>query len=185
MVVENTSKISGEEAFESLYESGKSQNVKKYYYAGFITLIGLGIVLYGLFGANSQWLMAGGIFTAFGIGLFIYNAFIIFRLPKDIRKNNKDILTYGVTYNYRFREQGVDLTITVNGKRSKGSYSYQDFKKVYEYEDRFVLKLKDNDVVYVLKEGFENERMISFFKKNVTLNKKLKIVSKKKNPTEK
>ena len=183
MVVENTSKISGEQAYESLLESGRNTNMKKYLYAAFILLLGGGVAMYGFFSGNVQFLTAGGIFGAFGLGLIIYNAIIIARLPKDIKKSNKDILEYGVTYTYRFREQSVELTVNVNGKKSKGSSTYYDFRKVYEYEDKFVLKLKDNDVVYVLKEGFQNERMIEFFKKNITLNKKLKIVDKKKNPT--
>lgn len=170
-------------AFESLYKSGKTINNKKYIYALIITLIGLGVVIYGVTSQNVQWTTTGGIFGAFGIGLAIYNMILIMRLPKEIKKNNKDILEYGVTYTYRFREQGVDLTIICNGKKSKGSYDYAEFKKVYEYEDRYIMKLKDGEVVYVLKNGFQNDRMIDFYKKNVTLNRKLKIVDKKKNPT--
>ena len=93
-------------------------------------------------------------------------------------RTNKDIIEYGVTYNYKFREQSIELNVNVNGKKSKGSYQYSEFKKIEEYDDRYILRLKDGDLVYVLKSGFENERMIQFFVKNVSLNK-LKIVAKK------
>ena len=183
MVVENVSKISGEMAFESLYNAAKTQNNKKYYYCLFIVLVGVAGLLFGLLGNQPMFLTTGGIFITFGIGMAIYNSFIIFKLPKSIKKNNEDIIEHGVTYNYKFREQSIELLINVNGKKSKGSYKYDEFKKIEEYEDRYILRLKDGDLVYVLKNGFENERMIEFFVKNVSLNK-LKIVAKK-NPTNK
>ena len=185
MVVENVSNISGEMAFEALYSSIKQGNNKKYIYALVILVIGAGILMYGIFSAQSMWLTAGGIFAAFGVGLILYNLVMSFRAPKDIRKNNKEIVENGVIYTYRFREQGVDLQINCNGKRSKGTYLYSDFKRIFEYNDRFEMKLKDGDVLFVIKSGFTNDRMIEFFRKNVTLNKKLKIVKKEEKVVEK
>ena len=178
MVVENVSKIRGDMAFESLYSAAKKQNNKKYYYCLFIFLIGVAAIIYGVSANQPMFLTTGGIFGAFGIGIAMYNFFIIIKLPSTIKKNNKDIIEYGVTYNYKFREQSIELNVNVNGKKSKGSYQYSEFKKIEEYDDRYILRLKDGDLVYVLKSGFENERMIQFFVKNVSLNK-LKIVAKK------
>lgn len=183
MVVENVSNISGEMAFDALYASAKRNNNKKYLYSAIICALGAGVLVYGLLSSQSMWVTAGGIFTAFGIGLVLYTIVILFKLPRDIRKDNKEIMEHGVTYTYKFREQGVDLMVNINGKKSKGTYSYLDFRKVYDYDERFELRLKDGECLFVLKNGFTNERMIEFFKKNVTLNKKLKIVKKEeKNP---
>ena len=44
--------------------------------------------------------------------------------------------------------------------------------KVYEYDDLYELVFDGYEVLYVLKNGFENERMIEFFIKNLTINKK-------------
>ena len=41
-----------------------------------------------------------------------------------------------------------------------------------EYDDLYELVFDGYEVLYVLKNGFENERMIEFFIKNLTINKK-------------
>ena len=178
MVVENVSNISGDMAFNSLYASVKQGNNKKYIYAFIILVIGIGILVYGILSSQAMWLTAGGIFASFGIGLVFYNIIMNVKIPRDIKKSNKEIIENGVIYTYRFREQGVDIQINCNVKKTKGTYLYSDFRKVIEYDNRFEMKLKDGDVLFVLMEGFTNERMVEFFRKNVTLNKKLKIVKK-------
>lgn len=181
MVVENKSVISKEKAYESLYASSKRNLVKRYIYALLLVVVGIGIIVYSLLvksESQSSMIVFGGTFTALGIAVAVYTLISIIKAPKDIRKQNPSICEYGVTYEYRFREQGCDLVLNINGKKSKGTYPYTEFKKVYEYEDSFEIRLASSQVLYALKEGFQNERMIEFFKKNLQTNKKLKIISK-------
>ena len=71
---------------------------------------------------------------------------------------------------------------SVQCKKKKINYSYLDFKKIYEYDDLFEIRLQSKEVLLCLKEGFENdqEKMIDFFIKNVSSNKKLVIIDKRK-----
>lgn len=181
MVVFNRSEISKEKAFDALYQSSKRNLNKRYIYALLLFLAGVGIVIYSLVGVQTQGTsttVLGGIFSSLGIAVAVYTFIQIQKSPKDIKKQNPDICEYGVIYEYKFREQGCDLVLNVNGKKAKGSYTYQEFKRVFEYEDCFEIRLDSSQVLYALKSGFENERMIGFFRKNLSTNKKLKIIDK-------
>lgn len=182
MIVTNRSEISKEVAFDALYKSSKRNLSKRYIYALILFLFGLGIVVYAIASKNqdsTSMSVLGGTCTSLGIAVFVYTLIEIVRSPKNIKKQNPGICEYGVIYEYKFREQGCDLVINVNGKKAKGTYSYEEFKVVYEHEDSFEIRLGSSQVLYALKSGFENERMIEFFKKNLSTNKKLKIVDKK------
>ena len=52
-----------------------------------------------------------------------------------------------------------------------------EIKKILEYEDGYELKLSTDQILFVKKDGFSSPRMIEYFVKNLTLNKK-KIKSK-------
>ena len=181
MVVHNTSKISGEEAFQSLMKAGKRTISKNYIYLAIAVLVGSPLFIYGFLKKDIQFIMMGAIFLAFSTGIVFYSIYSIIRLPKRIEAKNKDVLADGVTYEYSFKEQSVDLTILNSGKRSKNNYSYNTFKRIYEYDDMFEIRTKESEVMLCKKDGFgkDQEKMIEFFKKNVSTAKKLKIIDKR------
>ena len=180
MVVHNTSNISGEEALESLLISGRRTIKKNYLYLAFAILFGGPIFIYGLVKKDMQFIMMGAIFLAFSSGIIVYTLISIARLPKKIKEKNKEVIESGVTYEYQFKEQSVDLTIYNSGKRSKNNYPYTTFKKVFEYDDIFEIRTTDGEVMLCKKDGFgkDKEKMLEFFRKNISSNKKLKIVDK-------
>ena len=63
-----------------------------------------------------------------------------------------------MTYDFTFKEKSVDIIIINSGKKKKINYSYLDFKKIYEYDDLFEIRLQSKEVLLCLKDGFENDK---------------------------
>ena len=123
----------------------------------------------------------GAIFILFTLAVGVYNIIMLSRLPKDVQNKNPEVIRDGVTYDFTFKEKSVDIIIINSGKKKKINYSYLDFKKIYEYDDLFEIRLQSKEVLLCLKDGFENdkEKMMDFFIKNVSTNKKLVIIDKR------
>lgn len=180
MVVHNLSNISGDDAYKSLIQSARKQSSRLYIYIVATILIGVPLLIVGLTRLDSQYITMAGIFLLLSITLIVYSTIMYFQAPKDIKKKNEEIIRDGVTYDFTFKEKSCDLIVINSGKKAKTNYPYTEFKKIFEYSDRFVIRLSSNDVIICLKNGFsgEKDKMIEFFKKNVSTNKKLTIVDK-------
>ena len=180
MQVHNVSNISGEEAYNSLYQAAKRNLNKNYIYLLFGLCFGVPVFVYGLVQKNVQYISMGAILVAFLLAIAVFIVVMLIRIPKDIKKKNHDVITDGISYDYIFKEKSCDVIISNSGKKKKLSYSYLDFKRVFEYSNFFEIRLVSKEVMLVKKDGFESEKekMIEFFKKNLSSNSKLKIVNK-------
>ena len=118
----------------------------------------------------------GLIFMGAALTYLIYSLVKFYKLPKVIKRNNEDICKYGVKYEYKFRERSVDCLVDIIGKTKTINLKYTELKRTIEYEDYYELVFGDNDSLFVLKKGFENEKMEEFFRHNITLDKR-KIIS--------
>ena len=181
MVVHNISNITGEQAFHSMLQSGKRNILKNYIYFAIAFAIGAPLTIIGFVRRDSQFITMGAIFILFTLAVGVYNIIMLSRLPKDVQNKNPEVIRDGVTYDFTFKEKSVDIIIINSGKKKKINYSYFDFKKIYEYDDLFEIRLQSKEVLLCLKDGFENdkEKMMDFFIKNVSTNKKLVIIDKR------
>lgn len=176
MVVNNITKITGEEAYNRLYKTSKKNYIYKLVLLSIFSLVGIPILVLGIVLKNETTIFLGALIVAVTIAYVIYSIVGIKRLPKAIKKANEDIINNGAIYNYKFKENSVDINLEVGTKKRKLTYQYTSLKGAEEYEDYYNLHFNDSDMLYVFKNGFENERMEEFFKTNLKKgNKKLKI----------
>jgi len=172
MVVYNKTSISSEEAEKILVKSTKIDYSKKFLFSLFLIAAGTPVMIVGFLNNNTIYITFGAIFIAFAIVLLGFNFIQFTKIPKVVKEKNQEACEYGVNYDYRFKEHSVYLIVTSNDRKNKYEYPYTTLKRIYEYEDKFELKFQDNVTLYVNKSGFENQRMIEFFKKNIQTSKK-------------
>lgn len=180
MVVHNISKISGDKAFQSLLQVARRATYKNFIYISLLMALGLPLMIVGLVQKNSSYISMGGVVLALSLAFVVYCFFMLLNAPKDIKKKNPEVTSEGVTYEFFFKGKSVDVVISNAGKKKKANYEYYDFRIVYEYVDHYEIRLETREVLICLKDGFEGdkEKMIEFFKQNLSTNKKLKIVNK-------
>ena len=171
MVVTNKTEIDKEEAYNTLLKSAKKSFNSRYITSVFLIIAGVILIVYGHTSNSSMYLTFGYAFVAIGIAYIIMTIIGLYKTPKNIEEANKEICENGVTYNYTFREQSFDVKATTLNKNSKATYKYSQIKKVIDHPDRYELILNENLLFYVLKSGFENEKMIEFFLKDLNINK--------------
>lgn len=172
MIVSNTSYIDADLAYKTLYKTSKKSLANKFLFAILMLILGIPLIIMGLTLNQSLYTMVGSMFSAFGVAYIIVNVINLIKLPKKIKKSNEEVCQNGITYLYKFKEQSIHIECKSNNKTSKADYSYNNLKKVNEYEDLYEFVFSSNEVMYILKSGFENKKMIDFFIKNLTLNKK-------------
>lgn len=170
MVVENRTELSGDEVNEILTKTAKRGILQKFIPASIIFILGLVILILGLV-SNKALVALGAIFTALGLVYYLYNVINIRRANKLVLKKNEEEIRNGVTYNYKFKEQSFSLVALSAFKRGRQEYKYNQLKKVIERENYYELYLVQNEIIYVFKNGFQNERMEGFFLKNLKINK--------------
>ena len=172
MIVQNKTSLSGEEAKKILIRSATKTFDSKYIFAAIVLIFGIAILIFGIVREETPLLIFSAIFAAIAVG-YIVLIFVGKRKgPKEVIKNNEDICTNGVTYQYKFHENSLKVEVsTFGGKAKRIEYEYEEIKFITEYDDGYELQF-ENVMLYVSKDGFENERMIEFFFKNMRLHKK-------------
>lgn len=177
MVVTNKTELTKEEMLSSLVVQTKKAQNSKFLLSGILFVCGVILTISSLINPNNSYISIGItliIFSLFYIGFAIIN---IIKAPKNLEKQNADILDNPMSYEYTFKEQSFQVNIHAANKNSKLPYKYSNIKKIYEYENRFEFKLDDNLLLFIHKSGFAQEKGLDFFKKNILLNKK-KIINK-------
>lgn len=172
MVVYNKTVIDKEEVLSSLVKITRMGQLSRFILSTIILLCGLPLAIYGHISSDSNYTMVGYVFLAFAVVYYGMSIFTVVQAPKKVYKQNKDICDYGMTYNYVFKEQSFQVQLSSMGKNKKLPYKYSDVKRIYEYEDKYEFRLVENQVLFVYKIGFENERYEDFFRKNLLKNKK-------------
>ena len=172
MVVINKTDIDGETATKLLVKSTKAEYIKKFYFAIFLLVVGLPIMIYGLVQKESLYITFGATFIALSLVFTGYNLITIRRIPKAVKDKNENVCENGVKYDYKFKEHSVSFVATSGSKNSKYEYGYDSLAKIYEYPERYELKFKGNITLYVNKVGFQEKKMEEFFRHNVGTSKK-------------
>ena len=172
MVVNNKTHLSGEKIRDVLIKSAKKNNFSRSIYILVVGLCGIGILSIGLATSQNTFTLMGAVFTGFAI---VYFLFVFLNYKKQIKKidiENEKLFESGIDYNFIFKEQSIKVDAIETDKRNKKEYSYKEIRKIFEYDDYFEIIFIDTLIAYVSKSGFENPRMIDFFKKNIEINKK-------------
>lgn len=173
MVAENTSKIEAEKAKEALITLNRKDVLSRCPLALVAFVGGLIATIIGIVSKDTNTMMFGSIFLAIGLAYLIFLFIEYLRSPKTAVKANEIICKEGVTYIYKFKEQSIQVNLRTSVKNTKFDYDYKSVKKVVEYPDMYQVKLKENQILFVLKAGFANKEMENFFLRNaVTINKK-------------
>ncbi len=183
MVVENKTNITSEESYKILMAAAKKDYIQKSWIIILIFIVGVPVLVIGLVQKETIYIVLGAIFIALSIIYLVVTLINIKRIPKKIKEQNKEITQYGAEYDYRFKEQSVDVNLKSQGKNNRVKLEYLTMKKAIEYDDHYVIRFEDY-VLYVSKDGFQNKRLEEFFRSNITYTgkkKKRKIIDKRKN----
>lgn len=180
MVVNNATTLDKDKAFNILFKSAKNSTITKFIFASVMILLGTPLFILGLITNESLYITCGVLFLSFGVAYLIINIINIIKLPKKIKNNNQEICENGITYYYKFKEQSINVECKTQTRTAKEVFNYKQLKRIFEYNDYYELRLENYEILYVYKTGFENKKMIEFFIKNLSINKK-KIKNKIKN----
>ena len=180
MVAENKTILNPDNAYNILLSTTRKNINKRYIHAGIIALAGIMIIAIALANEKSRalYLSFGAVFVAIAIAYSIYNFTCFIKAKRKVFETNKEICENGVTYNYKFKEQSIQIFCFDGQKKSKLEYKYDNLKKVYEFEEYYELRFKGYEVLYVFKSGFNDPKHEEFFRINIGKNKK-SIVAKK------
>ncbi len=179
MIAENKTTLNPDNAYNILLTTTRKNINKRYIHALVIALAGVAIILIAIWNENSRalYMSFGGVFVAIAIAYAIYNFMCFVKAKNKVLDNNKAICENGITYNYKFKEQSIQILCFEGQKRAKLEYKYDSVKKVYESNDYYELRLKGYEILYVFKSGFNSPKDEEFFRINLNKNKK-KIISK-------
>lgn len=179
MIVYNVTKLEKEDALINMLKEARIQHIYKFITALIVVLCGAGILIYGYVDKNLIYKITGYLFLGIGLLMLLHAIYTFIKLPKAIIKANPEICENGGEYSFTFKEQSFQVVINSLSKKMKYNYKYSDIKKILEYDDKYILKLTDNYVLYVFKNGFDSSKSEEFFKRNLSINKK-KIKDKRK-----
>ncbi|MBQ9900061.1 MAG: hypothetical protein IJM36_02905 [Acholeplasmatales bacterium] len=172
MVVKNRTELSGEKTTEILLKSASRDQRKKYLYVLVIFVIGILSLVIGLIIKEANVITMGAVISAIGVAFVIYVIVDLKMMRKRVEKNNPEIIKTGILYNFTFKENSVSIEAKIGEKNKNLKYSYMYLKGIYEYNDGYEIIFNESDSIYVLKSGFESEKMEEFFRKNITTTKK-------------
>jgi len=178
MLVTNTTHLTGSEVEKVLVKAYKNTQLSKVEFYFFFLIAGLTLVIFGYAMNHQLYKITGFGSLAISVGIFFLWFHLIKSAPKKLMQNNGVEMQSGVKYDYTFREQSFQvISKSLSGSR-KGNYKYDDIKRVYINLDSYLFKMRDNHYMVVKNEGFESDRMISFFDKDLEINK-VKITDKR------
>lgn len=179
MIAENRTTLTPDNAFNILLSTTRKNINKRYIHAAVIALAGIMIILIAVFSDSSKglYMTFGSVFVAIAIAYCIYNFRSNVKAKNQVLKNNKEICENGITYNYKFKEQSIQILCFEGQKRARLEYKYDTLKKTIETDDYYELRFKGYEVLYVFKSGFNTPKDEEFFRINLGKNKK-KIIAK-------
>lgn len=180
MVVYNKTDVNKDVMLNSLVNATKKTQLPRLVLSSIVLVCGIPFIVYGHSAHQPDYLAMGYAFIAISIIYYWIAIMAIRKAGKKVLEKNIDIVENGITYNYQFKEQSFNVTAITGSRSNKLPYKYHVIRKIFEYEDRYEFKLKENQVLFINKSGFESPKHIDFFIKNLSKNKK-KIINKQKN----
>lgn len=176
MIAENTTTLNPDKAYNILLSTTRKNINKRYFHSLMVAIAGVAIFIIG-FHSQKLYISFGAVFMAIAVVYAIYNLVCYVKAKKTVLVQNKEICENGIVYNYKFKEQSIQILAIEGNKKNKLDYKYYSIKKVYEFDNYYEIKLKGYEVLYVIKSGFINNNE-DIFKININKNKK-KIITKK------
>ncbi|MCR5112586.1 MAG: YcxB family protein [Acholeplasmatales bacterium] len=175
MVVINNTHLSPEKALKNLKKTTRGNLKYKYLLSALLIVGGLIVTIFANTfneGAYKEYIIIGLMLLIIGGGHFALNTYNLLSAEKKIKKNNDAIMQSGVDYDYKFKEQSIQVSAKDAIKTSKYEYKYDEVGSVSEFNDYYEMRLKNGQVLYIEKSGFNEPKMEEFFKKNLSINKK-------------
>lgn len=172
MISRNTSVLNKERVFKNLVKAARMNSISKYILALVIFILGIFVLISGISSNNNLYTILGGFFAGCGVLYVVLATIQVVKAPKDILKSNPEINDGDNKYNYVFKEGSIEITVNSNSKKKQIKYTYDQIKKVTEYNDRYDILLKEHQILYVYKDGFTEEKSEDIFKFNLDKNKK-------------
>ena len=181
MVVYNKTVVDKDIMLNSLIKATKKTQLPRLVLSSIVLACGIPFIVYGHMKNEADYLSIGYAFIAISIIYYWIAIRAISKSSKRVLEKNRDIVENGITYNYQFKEQSFNVNLVTGNRTNKLPYKYDVIRKVYEFDDRYEFRLKDNQVLFINKSGFESPKHLEFFIKNLSKNKKkIKNVQKKK-----
>ena len=171
MIVKNTTVIKKEEVLKTLISSSKKELISKYILAFLILVCGVGILVNGIATSNTTYIVVGSAFSVFGVVYFTLNTIALITAPKRVKKQNAELVASDITYSYIIKEKSITASILNSSKKNEVTYQFTDIRNVKEEELRYVINLKDNQVLYLNKDSFVTEQGEKFFLRDLEINK--------------
>ncbi len=173
MISKNTSIITKDLVFNNLVKSARKNTISRFILAFVILVFGIIILVSGIIANDNLYTILGSVFSATSFLYFGLAINAIIKAPKDIEKGNPEINEGDINYNYLFKEQSIEVSISNKARKKNLKYTYDSLKKVYEYQDRYELYFKEQQMLFVYKDGFKEEKSEEVFKINLEKNKKI------------
>lgn len=177
MISRNLTILNKDLVFANLVKSARKNLIPKFILALIILSLGCLIMVNGILISNNLYIIFGIFFEICGIAYvaIVINSYI--KTPKDIIKSNPEIENGDINFQFTFKEESFEAIITNNGKKRNVKYSYSDLKKIKEYEKRYEIITKEQQIFYIFKDGFKEEKSEEIFRLNLDKKKK-KIINK-------
>ena len=179
MVVNNFTRVDGPTIIKDLESSYMRGQVSTFVLQAIIILCGLAMTITGAVTDVVATMAMGSVFMVLGLIYLIYTITRVIKEKKEIKLINRTVYENGCDYSYKFKQESIYVEFTTGEKRRKYDIKYDDVKKIYEHPTKYEFVLYDRTVLYANKDGFESDKMVEFFLKNIAFNKKKIKISKK------
>lgn len=164
MVVQNVTKLSGDEVLNLLIRVSKPVYYKRFIYGGVLCIFAIVIYVLTFFAGNAtNSATIAALFFSLAMVFMIFNLFSLIRLPKTIRKQNRNATSIGMVNRFVFKEESFKCTTEIGVESSKFEYAYLDLKKIIVEKEIILLKISSSDVIFVKKEGFSSLKEMELF----------------------
>jgi len=173
MISKNVTILNKELVLANLVKATRKNTIPKFALAFIILVLGIVVMVTGITTNNTLYTILGAFFVACSIFYFVLAIITFIRAPKDLLKSNPELLEGDISFNYLFKEGSIEVTsLSKNNKKKINKYPYDQLKKIFEYKDRYEILLKESQILFVLKDGFKEEKSEEIFKYNLEKNKK-------------
>ena len=172
MVVNNFTKVDGPTIIRDLESSYMRAQVSTFILQGIIIACGFAMTITGVITDVVATMAMGAVFMVLGLIYLFYTISRVFKEKKEIKIVNRTVYENGCEYSYKFKQESIYVEFTTGEKRRKYEIKYDDVKKIYEHPAKYEFVLYDHTILYANKDGFESDKMVEFFLKNISINKK-------------
>lgn len=164
MVVKNETRLTANEAYDSLIKITRKNYRSRYIFFLFIMIFGIIIVTVSAINKNStDTMVIGFIFMIVAILFLAMNITTILRTPKMVKKKNSNIEPDGILNSFTFKEESFLLNITIKQKVTRLDLPYTSLKKIIEYDDKIIFMLSSTEIFICKKDGFKSSKEMEVF----------------------